>query len=109
MSLSPPSPCRSKRCPNTKDRHAHRTRAVQIIISREEKNAVWIKEQCILLMDEVKEKAGVSVSGFMMDSASANRAAMALLETQAGPPLIILPCVSLTLSLLIKDLDKKLV
>jgi hypothetical protein len=52
---------------------------------------------------------GILVSGFVMDGASANRAAMAKLH--ADPivgPLFNLPCVSHTLSPLLKDVSKQL-
>jgi hypothetical protein len=61
---------------------------------------VWIKDQCLAIMDELKQKSNASVSGFVMDSASANRLAMNLLEQDSGP-MMNLPCVSHTLSLLL--------
>jgi hAT family C-terminal dimerisation region len=79
----------------------------QILTARhEKKDATWIKDQCLAVMQDVKVQTGATVSGFVMDSASANRTAMDLMEVEAGP-LINLPCVSHTLSLLLKDVDKK--
>jgi Protein of unknown function (DUF 659) len=73
------------------------------------KTAEWIKQLCVDIISEVTEATGASVAGFVMDSASANRSALAKLE--ADPelgPLVNLPCVAHTLSLLLKDISKHL-
>jgi hypothetical protein len=68
---------------------------------------------CIQLIEEVKEHAPhVAVSGFIMDSVSANRSAMSLLDDneellKSNGALINLQCISHTISLLLKDLDKR--
>jgi hypothetical protein len=73
------------------------------------KTADWIKHCCVEVISEVQESTGATVSGFVMDSASANRAAMAKLEADDTlGALVNLPCISHTLSLLLKDISKQL-
>jgi hypothetical protein len=83
---------------------------VQIINAEDTvKTADWIKQCCMEVVNEVLDSTGASVSGFVMDSASANRSAMANLDADPSVgPLVNLPCVSHTLSLLLKDLSKQL-
>jgi hypothetical protein len=58
---------------------------------------------------EVQDSTGASASGFVMGSASESRAAMAKLDaTPSVGPLVNLPCVSHTLSLLLKHVSKQL-
>jgi hypothetical protein len=87
------------------------TSAIVQIINAEGnvKTADWIKQCCVEVIHEVQDSTGASVSGFVMDSASANRAAMAKLDADPSVgPLVNLPCVSHTLSLLLKDVSKQL-
>lgn len=80
---------------------------VQVITARNvTKDATWIKDQCLAVAEDIQQKADATVSGYVMDSASANRSAMQKLEEEVGP-LINLPCVSHTLSLLLKDIEKR--
>jgi hypothetical protein len=69
------------------------------------KNAEYIKQCCEEVMQELRTACGAKVLGFVMDSASANRAALTEL-VKAHPELINLPCISHALSLLLKDLAK---
>jgi hypothetical protein len=77
------------------------------------KSGEYISRVCLDVMKEITEHApGVSISGFIMESAAANRSAMCLLEgseelSREGVALVNLQCLSHTLSLLLKDLDKR--
>jgi hypothetical protein len=71
------------------------------------KDASWIAEQCKLLSKEITDLTEAKLQGFVMDSAAANRAAFSLLEEDIGP-LVNLQCASHTLSLLLKDFDKRM-
>ena len=79
------------------------------------KTGQYIADACTDVMDEIRSHApAVSVSGFIMDSASANRSAMANLDeshtyTEQYGPLVNLQCLSHTLSFLLKDLDLSLI
>jgi hypothetical protein len=77
--------------------------------SGETKSGTYIAGVCKSLLAEIKEHApSTAVSGFVMDSASANRTAMAELDKDAEvPPMVNLPCAAHTLSLLMKDIAKR--
>lgn len=75
------------------------------------KSGEWIAQQCREVMDDVcSVSPNTSVIGFVMDSAAANRKAYTLMQEACTasesplPPLILLPCASHTLSLLLKDI-----
>jgi hypothetical protein len=70
------------------------------------KDSQYIKQCCVDLMGELRTSAtGVHVLGFVMDSASANRSALSLLQHDF-PKLVNLPCISHALALLLKDMAK---
>lgn len=72
------------------------------------KDADWIKQQCVEVARQIIAETSSRVVGFVMDSAAANRAAFEKMDAAGDlTPLINLPCASHTLSLLLKDLDKK--
>jgi hypothetical protein len=59
----------------------------------------YIKRCCIDLMQELRTVTGVKVLGFVTESASANRAALSLLQ-QNFPQLMNLPCIAHALSVI---------
>jgi hypothetical protein len=69
------------------------------------KDSQYIQQCCEAVMHELKTLSGTRVLGFVMDSASANRTALSNLLMD-HPQLINLPCMSHSLSLLLKDLAK---
>jgi hypothetical protein len=69
------------------------------------KDSQYIKRCCVEVMDELRTAADLNVLGFVMDSASANRSALSLLQHDF-PQLVNLPCISHALALLLKDLAK---
>jgi hypothetical protein len=69
------------------------------------KDSQYIKRCCVDLMEELRTATGVNVLGFVMDSASANRSALSLLQHDF-PKLVNLPCISHALALLLKDMAK---
>jgi hypothetical protein len=73
------------------------------------KDGCWIAEQCKLVGKEITDQSEAKLQGFVMESASANRAAFPLLhaDNYIGP-LWNLQSASHTLSLLLKDLDKRM-
>jgi hypothetical protein len=69
----------------------------------------WIAEQCKLMGKGIIDQSEAKLQGFVMDSASANRAAFTLLDADDSiGPVVNLQCASHTLSLLLKDLDKRM-
>jgi hypothetical protein len=73
------------------------------------KDGCWIAEQCKLVGKEITHQSEAKLQGFVMGRASANRAAFALLDADDSiGPLVNLQCASHTLSLLLKDLDKRM-
>jgi hypothetical protein len=73
------------------------------------RNGYWIAEQCKLVGKEITDQTAAKLQGFVMESASANRAAFTLLDADDSiGPLVNLQCASHTLSLLLKDLDKRM-
>jgi adenosine/AMP kinase len=77
------------------------------------KTAEHIASVCSDLMEQIHTLCPqVSFAGFVMNSAAANRAAMDMLDQQRlqlqQPALVNLQCCSHTLSLLLKDLYKRL-
>lgn len=72
------------------------------------KDAQWVAEQSALVAAEVMVDTGAEMVGYVMDSAAANRKAYEILDAgEDTPPLVYLQCASHTLSLLLKDLDKR--
>jgi hypothetical protein len=70
------------------------------------KNGCWITQPCKI---EITDQIDAKLQGFVMDSASANRAAFSLLDADdAMGPLVNLQCTSRTLSLLLKDIDQRM-
>jgi hypothetical protein len=73
------------------------------------KDSCWITEQCKLVGEEITDQTEAKLQVIVMDSASANRAAFTLLDADdSSGPLVNLQCASHTLSLLLKDLDKRM-
>lgn len=77
--------------------------------SGEAKTGAYIAGTCKKLISDVQKHCPTTgIAGFVMDSASANRAAMAKLdEDDALAPMVNLQCAAHMLSLLMKDLNKR--
>jgi hAT family C-terminal dimerisation region len=84
--------------------------AVQIInTAGYSKTSTYIAETCANIIKDLKRQApNTTVAGFVMDSASANRAAMSEMDSDDElSPLVNLQCAAHMLSLLMKDIAKR--
>lgn len=70
------------------------------------KDGEWIASECKQMITSVEDATDAQCSGFIMDSAAANRRAFRILHEQHASPLITLQCATHTLSLLLKDIAK---